>query len=139
MECLGGKTNNKNPIVTVIFNNCHQKSGLTIKQKCNKCNVLHISNLKQISFTQLLSQNRYILCFIHKRLSCFLIIVYSKVQVIQAQLLIHLYYLICQIKMEQLPVNTEKLSLFPKCSPWNLDIQDAVLHKESNLSLVSAV
>ena len=65
------KTNNKNPIVTVIFNNCHQKSGLTIKQKCNKCNVLHISNLKQISFTQLLSLESLHIIFYSQKIKLF--------------------------------------------------------------------
>lgn len=43
-----GRENNKNSVVTVILNNCHQNSDLTIKQKCSrKCNVFVISNLNE--------------------------------------------------------------------------------------------
>lgn len=60
MECLGGKTNNSE--VTMILNNCHQKNGLTIKQKI-EYKVYDISNLNQHCYISFLEIVTYYILF----------------------------------------------------------------------------
>lgn len=61
MKCLGGKTNNS--VVTVILNNCHQKNGLTIKQKIEN-KLYDNSNLNQHCYISFLEIVRYYILFI---------------------------------------------------------------------------
>lgn len=62
---VSGRENNKNSVVTVILNNCHQDSDLTIKQKCSrKCNVFVISNLNESALLYFFPWNCYMWYYI---------------------------------------------------------------------------